>query len=120
VADENEEAEASEAPAQANGAPVLAGPITVKLRKPIKANEDDDVRELIFREPNGGDIERAGNPVLVDVFSGDTVKLSFDEKKMTAMMSRLAAVPPSSIRMLHPKDWNSIAWQLVPFFTPDL
>jgi hypothetical protein len=39
---------------------------------------------------------------------------------MSAMMSRLASVPPSSIRMLNPKDWNSIAWQLVPFFTPDL
>ena len=109
------------APEEVNGAaaPAFGQPIKYKLRKPIQAN-GEEVDELTFREPNGGDIERAGNPVLVDVFSGDTVKLSFDEKKMTAMMSRLAAVPPSSIRMLNPKDWNSIAWQLVPFFTPDL
>jgi hypothetical protein len=95
------------------------GPLKVGLRKPIMAN-GAEVSELTFREPTGGDIERAGNPVIVDVFSGDTVKITFDEKKMTQMMSRLAEVPPSSIRLLHPKDWNTIAWQLVHFFTPDL
>lgn len=105
----------------ANGAAVLSGPIIAQLRKPIQAN-GEEVSELKFREPTGGDIERAGNPVLLDVFSGgdNTVKISFDEKKMTTMMALLATVPPSSIRQLHPKDWNTIAWQLVPFFTPDL
>jgi tail assembly chaperone E/41/14-like protein len=115
VADQDENPDRSEAP-MGNG---KAGEIRSALRKPIQAN-GEEVSELVFREPNGGDIERAGNPVIVDVFSGDTIKLTFDEKKMTAMMSRLAAVPPSSIRQLHPKDWNSIAWQLVHFFTPDL
>jgi hypothetical protein len=95
------------------------GPLKVTLRKPIQAN-GEELSELVFREPNGGDIERAGNPVIVDVFSGDTIKLTFDEKKMTQMISRLAQIPPSSVRLLHPKDWNSIAWQLVHFFTPDL
>jgi len=102
---------------KANGA--ADGPLKVTLRKTIQAN-GEEVNELTFREPTGGDIEKAGNPVIVDVFSGDTVKLTFDEKKMTQMMSRLANVPPSTIRMLHPKDWNSIAWQMVHFFTPDL
>ena len=93
--------------------------VTMTLRKPIQAN-GEEVLELNFREPTGGDIERAGNPVVLDIFSGENPKITFDEKKMTAMMSSLAAVPPSSIRQLHPKDWNSIAWQLVHFFTPDL
>lgn len=100
-----------------NGA--AGAPLKVALRKPIQAN-GEEVSELTFREPTGGDIERAGNPVIVDVFSGDTVKITFDEKKMVQMMSRLAEIPPSSVRMMHPKDWNSIAWQLVHFFTPDL
>lgn len=113
---DNEDREEA-APSKANGA--AQGSIKCALRKPIQAN-GEEVSELTFREPTGGDIERAGNPVIVDVFSGDTIKLTFDEKKMTQMMSRLAEVPPSSIRMLHPKDWNSIAWQLVHFFTPDL
>lgn len=113
MADEPEEA----APSKANGA--ASGELKVTLRKPIQAN-GEEVSELTFREPTGGDIERAGNPVIVDVFSGDTVKITFDEKKMVQMMSRLAEIPPSSVRMMHPKDWNSIAWQLVHFFTPDL
>ncbi len=93
--------------------------LTMALRKPIQAN-GEEVNSLDFREPTGGDIERAGNPVVLDVFSGENPKITFDEKKMTAMMGLLATVPPSTIRQLHPKDWNSIAWQLVHFFTPDL
>lgn len=120
MADDDEDDVKEKAAAQVNGAPVLAGPITVKLRKPIQGGDGHEVSELVLREPNGGDIERAGNPVLIDPFAGDTVKLSFESKSMTNMISRLAAVPTSSVRQLHPKDWNSIAWQLVPFFTPDL
>jgi hypothetical protein len=94
--------------------------LTMALRKPIK-DQGEEINELNFREPTAGDIERAGgNPITLDVFSGDTPKISFDAKTMTAMMGLLAAVPPSTIRQLHPKDWNSIAWQLVHFFTPDL
>lgn len=95
------------------------GSLKIALRKPIQAN-GEEVSELVFREPTGADIERCGNPVVLDVFSSDTVKITFDEKKMTAMMSRLAEVPPSSIRQMNTKDWNSAAWQLVHFFTPDL
>lgn len=92
----------------------------VKLRKPIQAN-GEDVSELKFREPTGGDIERVGNPVNIDVFTNQGVPTtSFDEKKMSAMMALLAGVPPSSVRLLHPKDWNNCAWSLLPFFTPDL
>jgi hypothetical protein len=119
IDNETPEKEEAAPPQKTNGAALLSGPITVKLRKPIQAN-GEEVSELVFREPNGGDIERCGNPVDIDPFQGETVKLSFNEKKMTQMMSRLASVPPSSIRMMNPKDWNSIAWQLLPFFTPDL
>jgi hypothetical protein len=94
--------------------------VTMVLRKPVQAN-GEEVSELNFREPTGGDIERCGgNPVNIDLFSGDTPKITFDAKMMTSMMSILAAVPPSTIRQLHTKDWNSISWQLVHFFTPDL
>lgn len=110
---------ADEEQEQVNGTPV-GGPLIIKLRKAIASGGGEETMELKFREPTGGDIEQCGNPVIIDMFSGENVKLTFDEKKMTAMMSRLAAVPPSSIRMLNTKDWNSIAWQLVHFFTPDL
>jgi hypothetical protein len=100
----------------ANGA---TSPLVVKLRKPIIAN-GEEVSELKFREPTAGDIERAGNPVNIDFISGDTPKLTFESKSMSAMMSILAAVPPSTIKQMHPKDWNTAAWNLANFFMPDL
>ena len=93
---------------------------SVVLRKAIQAN-GEEIKVLKFREPTGGDISRVGNPVNIDVFSDPgKPKTNFDEKKMEAMMALLAGVPPSSIKQLHPKDWNNCAWTLLPFFTPDL
>jgi len=86
------------------------------LIKPIQAH-GEEITTLRWREPTGGDIERAGNPVYLD-FSGAQPTISFNEKKMAAMMSLLANVPPSSVRMLSAKDWNAVAWKLFRFFTP--
>jgi hypothetical protein len=99
-----------------NGA---ASPLVVKLRKSIIAN-GDEVNELKFREPTAGDIERCGNPVIIDMLSGDTPKMTFEAKSMTQMMAMLAAVPPSTIRQMHPRDWNNAAWTLASFFMPEL
>lgn len=99
-------------------ADVQAGPLKVKLRNPI-LSDGKPVSEIEFREPTGGDIERNGLPVNVD-FSAEQPKVTFDEKKMTMMLAVLAAVPPSSIRSMHPKDWTSCAWLIAGFFTPDL
>jgi hypothetical protein len=107
-----------------NGAPsaqVATAPpdsITVKLRKTVIANGDETM-ELTFREPTGGDIERCGNPVLIDM-AADPPRISFDTKSMTQMMATLAIVPPSTIRQMHPRDWETVAWKLAPFFLPDL
>lgn len=101
---------------KANGADT----VVIQLRKKIIAN-GEEVSELRFREPTGGDIERVGtNPVQMDFSGGETPNLKFDAKAMTQMMSLLAAVPPSAIRQMHPKDWNWAAWQLGGFFVPDL
>ena len=86
------------------------------LSRPIDAH-GEKVTVLRWREPTGGDIERAGNPIIVDFF-GEKPSLTFNEKKMSAMMSLLAAVPPSGIKQLTAGDWNSIAWKLVRFFMP--
>jgi hypothetical protein len=86
------------------------------LSKPIQAH-GDHIDTLRWREPTGGDIERAGNPVYLD-FSGPTPTITFNEKKMAAMMSVLCAIPPSSVRSLTAKDWNAVAWKLFRFFTP--
>ncbi len=93
--------------------------IKLDLRKSVIAN-GDETKVLIFREPTGADIELVGNPVNLDMMSGDTPKISFDAKAMTGMMARLAGVPPSTIRQMHPRDWNTAAWNLAPFFMPEM
>src|SRR6516162_5552805 len=107
-----EEGKKPEAPKALNGATI------VTLRKPVIAN-GEEVKELSFREPTAGDIDRAGNPVLLDMCS-DPPKITFDAKAMTAMMAALATVRPSTIKQMHPKDWNTAALQLAGFFMPEL
>jgi len=92
--------------------------LKVGLRKPVIAN-GEETSELQFREPTGADIERHGNPVLLDM-AADPPKISFDTRAMTGMMAALATGPPSTIRQMHPKDWNTAAWTLANFFLPEL
>jgi hypothetical protein len=92
-------------------------PRELVLSKPIKAHGDSNVTVVTWREPTGGDIADAGNPITFTIDEGRLV-VALNERKMTAMMSVLMALPPSSIRMLAAKDWNTIAWRLFRFFTP--
>jgi len=87
------------------------------LRKPVIAN-GDEVMELTFREPTGGDIERIGCPVVLSIFETQP-KPVYDGAVMTAMMANLATVPPSTIRQLDPRDWQNGAMMLFHFFVPD-
>src|SRR6266699_123074 len=97
---------------------VVGASIVVKLRKSVIAN-GDEVKELTFREPTAADIERAGNPVDITYMGeNENPKVTFDAKAMTQMMSILAAVPPSTIRQMNTRDWNTAAWELASFFTP--
>jgi len=92
--------------------------LIIALRKPVIAN-GDEVNELKFREPSGADIEACGNPVILDM-GAEPPKVNFESRSMTQMMARLAAVPPSTIRQMHPRDWNTAAWNLAGFFMPNL
>jgi hypothetical protein len=87
-----------------------------ELSKPIEAH-GEQVTVLNFREPTARDLLSIGNPVIFDPIS-DPPKVTHDERKMTQMMSALAAVPPSSIQQLTPRDWITCAWGLTPFFVP--
>lgn len=101
---------------EANGVAAWDGKL--KLRKPVIAH-GESVIEIIFREPTGGDIERIGNPLTVGMYENNP-KIHFESQTMTLMMAHLASVPPSTIRAMHPKDWNNGAWLLANFFMPDL
>lgn len=116
MADEEKTASVNDAAAPQ----LMSGPVTVTLTKAVPSGDGTEVKELKFREPTGGDIERCGQPLLIDMLSGETPKISFDTKAMSAMMAVLAAVPPSTIRHMNAADWNTAAWSLARFFMPVL
>lgn len=101
---------------------VKKGSVTIKLSEPIEAN-GETLEEITFREPSAADIELCGNPVCLDWnnVTGPTSnpRPYFDTKAMSHMMSVLAAVPPSSIRKMKTRDWNTAAWGLAGFFMPE-
>jgi tail assembly chaperone E/41/14-like protein len=91
-------------------------PIVVKLMyRPIKNNKGEEVRELTFREPSGGDINRYGNPVRINQ-EGDAI---IDERKMTLIMAALSGILSPLLERMDPRDWNSCAYRLRNFFLPD-
>ena len=91
-------------------------PIKVKLlHRKITGNRNETLDELSFREPTGGDINRIGNPVLIDS-DGEVI---IDERKMTMMMAALSGVLSPMLDRLDPRDWNSCAYRLRRFFLPD-
>jgi Phage tail assembly chaperone proteins, E, or 41 or 14 len=97
-------------------APVELWPVTVKLlHKPVRNNAGTSVRELTFREPTGGDINRYGNPVRVNQ-DGDVI---IDERKMHFMLAALCGILPPFLEQMDPRDWNSCAYRLRGFFLPD-
>jgi len=108
--------EAVKEAAKAEEAKADDGSTTVKLTRKIMVG-GDPVTVLTFREPTGGDIEKYGNPIILNFATG---AWSYDEPKMTQMMAGLAAVPPSSIRSMKSSDWSTCAVQLAEFFIPDL
>lgn len=102
-------------PPKINGA---TNDIVIKLRKAVIAH-GEEVKELKFREPTALDIEACGTPVMIDYLDPEKPKMSFEIKSMFAMMSRLAAVPPSTIKQMNTKDWEFVAMSLAySFFIP--
>jgi Phage tail assembly chaperone proteins, E, or 41 or 14 len=116
VEDESVVATPLPAPEPEVEAPREVWPIKVRLlHREVRNNKGDMVSELSFREPTGGDINRYGNPVMIDQ-NGDVVIL---EKKMTTMMAVLSGVLQPFLEAMDPRDWNSCAYRLRNFFLPD-
>jgi tail assembly chaperone E/41/14-like protein len=91
-------------------------PVKVRLlHKAVRGPKGDMIKELSFREPTGGDINRYGNPCQVDQ-NGDVLIL---DRKMTTMMAVLSGVLQPFIETMDPRDWNSCAYRLRGFFIPD-
>jgi hypothetical protein len=97
-------------------APVEVWPITVRLlHKQIRGMKGELLKELTFREPTGGDINRHGNPCRVN-FEGEVI---IDEQKMMRIMAALSGLLPPLLDPMDPRDWNSCAFRLRNFFLPE-
>jgi len=91
-------------------------PVIVKLlHRPGQNNKGEEIRELKFREPTGGDINRCGIPVRIDQ-AGDVIIVP---QAMTLMIAALSGLLSPKIEALDPRDWNSCAYRLRGFFLPD-
>ena len=91
-------------------------PVKVRLiHKKVRNQRGEMVSELSFREPNGGDINRIGNPCIVDQY-GDVVIL---DRKMMTMMAQLTGIHLPFLEAMDPRDYNSCAYRLRGFFIPD-
>lgn len=91
---------------------------TITLSKEVKFG-DETIKTLEYRAPTGEDILRCGHPLKFN-WSMDPPEITFDEKKMAAMMAALYRQPPSVISRLSPQDWTTAAVKIMVFFTPDL
>jgi len=101
-----------------NGATVSE--VVIPLSKPLMAH-GDEIKELRFREPTAADIEACGSPVTIDFLNQAEPKMIYETKAMFAMMARLAAVPPSTIKSMRTKDWEYAALALAHrFFIPEI
>jgi hypothetical protein len=111
------EAKAAEPEPEVNGVEFTAI-MNHKLAVPIRAH-GEDIEELRWREPTAGDIERAGNPIILEFREDeDYPRMRFDERKMSAMIGLLTSIPPSSVKLISAGDWQSIAFKLSRFFMP--
>ncbi len=96
--------------------PPDAWPVTVRLmHKAVRDNKGNMLKELTFREPTGGDINRHGNPCHVDQY-GDVIIL---DRKMITMMAVLSGVLQPFLENMDPRDYNSCAYRLRGFFIPN-
>lgn len=88
---------------------------TVALIKPIQAHGEER-REIELREPSAGDISACGYPFnFVNTDSGDT-QTAINTGVISAYVSRLGSIPPSSVSQLNAVDWSSCMAAVLGFF----
>ena len=98
--------------------PVADPIVVIPLERPIRAFTES-LDELACREPNAGDILRAGCPVDYDPRSNPP-KITINEQKAFAMLERLTGVPSASLERMTSNDMTRCFWGIARFFIPEL
>jgi hypothetical protein len=86
------------------------------LHRQIFNERGEPIKQVSLREPRAADINRWGNPCRLS----NEGEIIIDERKMTFMISALSGILPQIVEMMDPRDWNSVAYRLRPFFLPEL
>lgn len=88
----------------------------VALSKPITAH-GEETSELTFREPTTEDVMQIGMPqLLIPSADGESVGVEVRTKVVGQYISRLAAIPLSSVKSLSVKDFNACTGVVMGFF----
>jgi tail assembly chaperone E/41/14-like protein len=91
-------------------------PMRIKLLyRPIRNNKNEEINEIVFREPTGGDINRYGSPVRM---ASDGM-FDIEDRKMAMMMAGLSGINLPFLERMDPRDWQSCAYRLKIYFQPD-
>lgn len=72
----------------------------------------NEVQSLSLRRPTGKDVREIGLPYKMMVDESVTVQTEVAAK----YISRLAAIPMSSVDAIDPADFNTLAWAVAGFF----
>lgn len=90
--------------------------ITVKLSKPIKAHAEE-VGELTIREPTTQDVIELGLPMLIVIGDdGRSTGVEIRPSVVARYLSRLAAIPKSSVESLYRQDFSRCTAAVMGFF----
>lgn len=90
-------------------------PVTVKLSKTVTAH-GEEVGELSFREPLTKDVIELGLPTLIVVGDDGGTGVEVRTKVVARYISRLAAVPMSTVESLSLKDHSACTAAVMGFF----
>jgi hypothetical protein len=91
----------------------MAGTIDIPLKRPITAH-GKEITVLTLTEPGTEDLIAVGSPILVIPSATGDAGMEVRPKVVAAYITRLAKIPPSSVKELHPADFNKCQEWLLP------
>ncbi len=84
----------------------------IQLTEAIKFG-DEEITELDLRKPTIEDITRTGYLYTLDPKTQSPI---FDAKIVVEYLSRLSSLPPSTIKQMSARDFDTARWYLLNFF----
>lgn len=92
----------------------MSGAVTVPLTRPITAH-GEELSALTFREPVPEDLMQIGSPVLLIPSADGDMGIDVRPKVIAQYISRLASIPPSSVKSMCVADFMVCQGALLPF-----